>query len=364
MKKIKKIKKIAILSVSDHGNIGNRLQAYAMQKKILEFGFASEHIEFRKVGFVFFFNKLLNVILKIFFTDNKKNKVTFQKKHFFKSQKKISNFTKSFLKIKKYESLSDFKSEFSFNYSKLIVGSDVIWQSLNPLPLNFRFMSFLPKKLKFSYAASFGEQKIPAFMNYQYFKRIKDFNNISFREPVDSFYKKLDSTVDLDPTLLIKKTEWLSMQRKPNFLTDGRKFILFFILNNGKNKVSNDFLSRFNKNIRVIHAVDNDIGPQEFLYLINNSEFVITDSYHAIIFSLIFKKSFYSISRPDLGTNLSKRISYVLSIFNLLSRNKESLENIKFLDTLKYKKEFDDNLINRIKISNHNLKKIVENEFE
>ena len=48
-----------------------------------------------------------------------------------------------------------------------------------------------------------------------------------------------------------------------------------------------------------IKQIPNGIGPREFLGLIKNAEYVITDSFHAIAFSIIFNKVFFSYGEDD-----------------------------------------------------------------
>ena len=57
------------------------------------------------------------------------------------------------------------------------------------------------------------------------------------------------------------------------------------------------------------------VGPSEFLYLIRNAEIILTDSFHATVFSIIFHKKFITFNRP--GLNMNSRITSLAELLNL-----------------------------------------------
>ena len=63
-----------------------------------------------------------------------------------------------------------------------------------------------------------------------------------------------------------------------------------------------------------------DIGPQEFLGLISNSRLVLTDSFHATVFSILFNKNFWTFGRECGSYNMNSRIITLLQYFDLLDR--------------------------------------------
>ena len=77
-----------------------------------------------------------------------------------------------------------------------------------------------------------------------------------------------------------------------------------------------------------------DIGPSEFLTYIKNSEFVLTNSFHGTVFSILYKKNFYSIYSRD------SRKDNLLNMLNLNSRHIYSLENINLSDDIDYNKVY------------------------
>lgn len=354
-KKSNKLKRIAILSVSDYSNIGNRLQAYSLQKLIKNMGGTSVSVDFYRFSFYFILNKFINLSLKLF------SGTLSLKKQFniFKSKKNLKIFSDKFIKSKKYLSIKDFHNNFFYDFDKIIVGSDVVWQPLNPLPISLRFLDFLPKKYKYSYAASLGEQKIPFFLIKRYKLSLEKFKYISTREPLEKSINSFKYSVDLDPTFLLKKTDWIKLERKPDFIKDGEKYIFYFILDGSNKNKNKEYISNSDDSCKNIYAVDHDIGPSEFLYLIKNSRFIVTDSYHAVIFSIIFRKSFFSIRRSDIGSQSNRRITHILNILKLNKRHKDNLSNITSFEFLNYDRDFDVTLNKLIRNSTIRLKKIV-----
>jgi hypothetical protein len=305
--KYQKHKKIAILSVCDESNIGNRLQAYALQKNISIMGESSEHIEFSRNDKYFIFNKIFNIFFKfIFFLKNFIIHLFEIKHKSIKFRKDLLIFSKKYISSKKFDNFNSFKSDFFINYKKVIVGSDVIWQIINNYPFELRFLYFLPKAYKFSYAASMGEYKIPTFILNKYIAGLNSFKNLSVREPIDNNLNQKNYFVDLDPTFLLNKAEWVKLIKKPNFIQYGENFNFYFILDTSNINKNKEYISNSDDLCKNIYAVDHDIGPSEFLYLIKNSRFILTDSYHAVIFSIIFRKSFYAINRTDIDNKSSK----------------------------------------------------------
>ena len=59
------------------------------------------------------------------------------------------------------------------------------------------------------------------------------------------------------------------------------------------------------------------VNPSEFVYLIDNAEYVFTDSFHGSVFSILFEKQFTVFDRVEGGKSMSSRINTLLETFNL-----------------------------------------------
>jgi len=215
-----------------------------------------------------------------------------------------------------------------------ICGSDQIW---NPENLNgIYFLNFVDDgKKKIAYAPSFGVRRIPVFKKRKIQKWINRYDKLSVREEVGvNILKSLTSKkaeVVLDPTLLLSEHDWEKIMVSPNINDD---YILCYFLGDRKEywdavdslkdqtsyKVVvipvkfNSFLKNYDMRISV--------GPEEFIGLIKNAKFIMTDSYHGTLFSIVFKKDFYVFKRFDdkKKDSQNSRIYNVLKMCNLEER--------------------------------------------
>lgn len=77
------------------------------------------------------------------------------------------------------------------------------------------------------------------------------------------------------------------------------------------------------------------IGPSEFLYLIDNAELVMTDSFHAVVFSIIFHTKFLIFERP--GINMNSRVMTLIKKLDLEDYKEKTARDI-MNDGLDFKK--------------------------
>lgn len=222
-------------------------------------------------------------------------------------------------------------------FNKLIVGSDQVW---NPIwavnDRNFKryFLEFTSPEKRISYAASFGVSKIPEKWNARFLKAIKDFNAISVREESgENIIKDLceiNSEVVLDPTMLLTAEEWRNVSKKSRIRND-KPYLLKYFLGKESTERQEYMQSIANENqLEVYDLLDkkNSIlyssGPSEFLDLIDNASLVCTDSFHAVVFSILFSVPFLIMDREQEGVgNMSSRITTLLSKLNLENRMPE-----------------------------------------
>ena len=152
---------------------------------------------------------------------------------------------------------------------------------------------------------------------------------------LENYLKKKIALV-LDPTLLMNEKEWGEIA---DFPLVKRPYIFVYLLGNNLNhkKMIKQYAKWKNLEIVYIPHVhfnyqfsDNgfadtelyDVGPKEFLGLIQNATEVITDSFHGCVFSIIFKKQFCAFKRhrDDLSINMNTRLYTLLDSLNLRNR--------------------------------------------
>lgn len=193
----------------------------------------------------------------------------------------------------------------------IVCGSDQIW-NMDPAiryetPLYF--LNFPKKQRRISYAASFGPSiKTSIARENEFLPWLKEFDRILVREENGQEYLKskgIESTITVDPTLLLTQDEWKKVAVSDRLVKE--PYILLFSWNGSKEAVKaakkvEKLLGC--KAIQIVappramfSGVDRklDVGPREFLRLIQDAEFVITNSYHGTVFSSIFEKPFLSI---------------------------------------------------------------------
>ena len=209
-----------------------------------------------------------------------------------------------------------------------ITGSDQVWGALNPNPIFF--LQFGSKESKrFSFAASFGDGN--SFLKDRYIYKItsylKEFDMVTVRD-----YKALEickkagingCVLFPDPTLLIDMSNYNSLLSS-NPGTD--KYCLVYMLEEEqKTKIDMDDIAAFVKSIgiKMIYVASQGRFDKyikqyptipQFLSYVKNADFVITNSFHGTVFSIMYHRKFAVI--PKKGGN-NTRVDTLLSQYGL-----------------------------------------------
>lgn len=235
-----------------------------------------------------------------------------------------------------------------------IVGSDVLWYYDAFIKSGYMFLlDFVQDdKKKISYSTSFGNTK-KFFPKNEMFKAkclLERFDKIAVREfeAVDICKKKFDveATQVLDPVFLCSLDSWFKLANSAERKTTG-KYLFAYILDPDKEKVENILAFASKKKLTVVSITDKQFNPEqkmdvlntcgvlknasinEFIYHMINAEYVVTDSYHGLCFSLIFKKQFAVLVNKNRGASRFETLS---KLFNI---EQEMLEHISELNTTK-----------------------------
>lgn len=211
----------------------------------------------------------------------------------------------------------------------IVVGSDQVWRELYGPCIEDYFLGFLPegdKRVKVTYAASFGTADSPISEDHlkNCIPLAKRFSSISVREQSGVEIMKdifgVDAKLLLDPTLL------LSAEQYKFPVKDMEKGCLVsYILDETEDKIAilqevTEALHLKNKKLRLDATSQDDVvlpSIEEWLSSFANAEFVVTDSFHGCVFSIINHKPFIAIANKDRGL---ERFTSLLGTFGLMDR--------------------------------------------
>lgn len=338
--------KIGIITLPTRTNYGGILQAYALSKVLQNLGHKPHTIylpikwklKWYKKSYIYLkrmFYKLCKNRNTIIFIENKLNKeFPIVSKNTWKF---ITNNIPHKIKNNYYEIK---ESEFDC----LLVGSDQIWRpKYISSGIECAYLNFAKEWNinKVAYAISFGtdEWEYTPKQTAECKKLIHLFNKVSVREiSAISMCKQhydITPTHVLDPTLLLDKKDYVNLYNNNENNYKGE--ILTYILDWDKSKEEtiNYIEKKFNfKSFKVNSFFEDSNTPlkdriqppvEQWLMGFEHAKFVITDSFHACVFSIIFNKPFYVIGNINRGMS---RFHSLLTLFGLESRLIHSYKDI------------------------------------
>ncbi|MDA5538616.1 polysaccharide pyruvyl transferase family protein [Streptococcus thermophilus] len=221
-------------------------------------------------------------------------------------------------------------------FDLLICGSDQIW---NPNWYNKFYYADYPEILtpRISYAPSLGVNNIPKDKLREIITGLKKFDAISVREEngadILTPYLEEKPSVVLDPTFLLSEDDWASIFPLKNDHESNDYVLAFFLAENKQHfRATQDFAKRHNLKYIIVPYVGisylqkgeklAETSSGDLLNLIRNAKYVITDSFHITVFSLIHKKQFYTFQRfkEDAYSSQNVRITNLLKLVHLENR--------------------------------------------
>lgn len=340
--------KIDIITRHSVPNYGSLLQSYATQKVIEEIGFESEIINYTR--YEERYNNLVNTLIKGKKWD--KNIITrtiykmIQEPNYTKMYRRFEKYRKNFLKESRieYGSLQELRDNVP-EADVYCSGSDQIWGKIGTVEYDEAyFLKFIEDRAKrcIAYSSSFGKEEIDGNLEKNIKKLLENYSDILVREDTaKSILKKhgIENVEQvLDPTLLLTKNQWSDLANKVK--NKHKKYILVYQLHDNKrfDKYAKEFskktglkLLRISPSIyhitrsgKLVYLPD----QYEFLSLFQNAEYVLTDSFHATVFSIIFNRRFVDI----LPGKTSTRIISILKLTGLQDRILTEYDDFSFIN--------------------------------
>ncbi len=236
-----------------------------------------------------------------------------------------------------------------YNFDGYVVGSDQVWRSLYSPDITSYFLAFVPDQAnvkRIAYAASFGvgDWEMTPKETKLCSELAKKFDAVSVREntAIDlcQRYLSIDAMQVLDPTLLLSHEDYLEIVAEKNQGTEFPKGLFVYILDDSQDKRRIvDRVSLFLK-LPVLRGlpefkfsevgakrIDECVIPpvESWLQGFINAKYIITDSFHGCVFSIIFNKPFLAIGNKSRGMT---RFESLLSLFCLNERLIHSSDEI------------------------------------
>lgn len=333
--------KIGILTLPLHNNYGGILQAYALQTILKRMGHDAVVIdksrEIKLPIYKRYFQYFKLLVRKVLLN---RNTIILWDQKYNREYKTISTYTLPFIQqyIKRFIAARDYSNIKQGDFDAFVVGSDQVWRPryFGQNILSNAFLSFAKDwdVKRISYAASFGTEE------WEYTEEqtseckdwIKKFDAVSVRESsavkLCKEYLGVDALHVLDPTMLLSATDYIQLFKEAN-TPQSPGSLMCYVLDETEDKqkvVSNVEetlnLTAFSVNskyeVRTAPLKERIQPPVEaWLRGFYDAEFVVTDSFHACVFSILFEKPFVVYGNKDRGM---ARFHSLLSIFGLETR--------------------------------------------
>lgn len=323
--------RVGIVTFHCSYNFGSALQAFALQRTVEKLGHRAFIIDYRGRDFrqyrLFRLSRshsMARMLLNLGRNIERKN--SFER--FWESQ---FNLTATYTE-KDEGRLGELTGEFDC----FVCGSDQIWNlDCTNGPVGPYFLNFAGERRRVAYAPSlahesFRPENFPEDAVREYLEK---FDAISVREEgtVDVYQPlcPLKIEVALDPTLLLDPCEWDSVL--PDEPVEREPYVFFYMLERSPALLESARALASSTGVRVVYVAERDLkidgavnrygcGPSEFLDLVKGSQAVLTNSFHATVFSILYGVPFHAFATEKS----SARMRDLLGKLGLLSFFKES----------------------------------------
>ncbi len=313
--------KCSIITIHHIHNFGSVFQAYSLYRFLEKNGYETDLVDYRPAYYDAGKNKLRTLIGRFL------NYGAYSRR-----KRKFENFIRSYdlLSERQFKAVSELEQYYGETEQLFITGGDQLWNNYHPCGNDDAYkLIFAKKGKKLAYGTSMGRDNFTEEELTSLADKVEDFESIMLRELSGveqlSHYSSADISHVIDPVGLLDIEEFKKIAKKPDisepyavmYLADSSE-----ILDEAVRRLSADL------GLKIVHICgfkkkcycdkfEKDVGPEEILGYILHSEFVLSASFHATMFSLLFNKQFATIL-PGAKTNA--RIEDILSYVGLQDR--------------------------------------------
>ena len=326
--------KVGILTFHHSLNCGAMLQAWALQAALRKQGVDAEIVNYGKIGwpckyrlrcdslrhFAGSFYYGFNTFFKSFAIESYRRHLY---RRFMREQMALGNSVK--------------KSEIGKRgYTHLVVGSDQVWHPVINEGDDTYFLADVPDGVKrISYAPSFGVDEFAPELERKMTEWLSRFDALSVREPQGAeIVKRLcgrDAAVVCDPTLLLGRADYEAIEREPRFGLPEKYIAVYTVCGHPWAEAAALELGE-KMGLPVVHLLGGQmarwylpgkakrvtaLGPAEWLWFIHHAEYVVTNSFHGTVFSLVYHRPF-TVALNDKPSDV--RMLSLLEGVGLISR--------------------------------------------
>lgn len=307
---------IGIVTLPGNYNYGNRLQNYATTKIYSDLGFLPTTLQMPK---------RINVVRDVKHFCKKIIGTSLQNPEDLMTPARLKAFDR-FNSLIPFAEVASFRDPSLCSYKFFSVGSDQVWNpNLNRYNEDWYYLEFAKPEQKIALAPSIGVDDLDKQSAKSFKKRISEFRYLSVRErrgaELIRLYSGRNAVVICDPVFVLSANDW---RKVSDSRMNPKDPYIFTYLLGGLNEESSLLLNAAHNNglTNIVSLSDRqkpdeiDAGPAEFISLIDNAAYVITDSFHAAAFSVILETPL-TIVRRQGGKSMFSRLEQLADMLNV-----------------------------------------------
>lgn len=341
--------RVGIFSLPLHINYGGIMQAYALQMILEDASHEVMHIQVKDESFTFKVRNACKNIIELII------KAEFRNSDYL-SRSLINEFINNNINIRRYKSFKYIEKD---RFDTIIVGSDQVWRRSFHTNIRQAFLSFAQdwsNIQRIGYAVSFGTSKIDytsdEIDDCKYLLNL--FKAVSVRE--SDAVKICRDVFDVDALHVLDPTMLLDVSYYMKFIKVNPSFSSFYVYMMDETRIFADTIKHITKENSFQPLIYNmaemdrsGIRPtvEEWLSAFYNADFILTDSFHGCVFSILFHKNFAVLDNTSGGTS---RIDSLLNLFHLESHRISQYNDVDSILNCKIDWSCVDDILNRERI--------------